>query len=108
MIEEKERKKREDEEAKERRKVEREEKRHIREAEKLRKSEERQREAQEREEKKKLKQQKKPGPVKTRKSSSVRALVRVRVACRAKKSQATSVLCVLAHTKMISMRMVSW
>ena len=70
MIEEKERKNRENEEAKERRKVEREEKRHIREVEKQRKSEERQRKAQEREEKKKLKQQKKPGPVKTMKSSS--------------------------------------
>lgn len=68
MIEEKERKKREDEEAKERRKAEREEKRHLREAEKQKKIEERQRKAQEREEKKKLKQQKKS--VKPRKSTS--------------------------------------
>ena len=58
MIEEKERKKREEEEAKERRKAEREEKRRVREAEKLRKIEERQRKTQEREQQKQLKQQK--------------------------------------------------
>ena len=68
MIEEKERKKREEEEAKERRKVEREEKRRLREAEKQKKIEERQRRALEREEKKKQKQQKKP--IKPKKSSN--------------------------------------
>ena len=68
MIEEKEQKKCEEEEAMERRKTEREEKRCLREAEKQRKIEERQRKAQEREEKNKLKQQKKS--VKPRKSTN--------------------------------------